>query len=314
MPLILASHCGTGREMRRNALPTCLHPLRPAHHNDSVALATGGEPVVGFIPTSDNSADSPVEAAIAALGMDHERGATDLAREALDILSSAAASFPEEGLGAYLDGVGVLIVLTRPGVAAVKNAVSRALADGPLTHPGQAKRAFDRARSWIDYAAKATVEETAAMIPDGATIVTCNYSGTVLQACAAAVELGTHVQAIVLTSRVGDIAYGERMAEELVAAGVAAQVYPDEVDLKALGPITMGLLGADRIGPDGLLVSGIPSRLLAEHLQGIAPLYIAGETFKLDDAQHLEEGMESVPRELIEGYVTDRGVVQTDQV
>jgi translation initiation factor 2B subunit (eIF-2B alpha/beta/delta family) len=76
----------------------------------------------------------------------------------------------------------------------------------------------------------------------------------------------------------------------------------------------MGLLGADRIGPDGLLVSGIPSRLLAEHLQGIAPLYVAGETFKLDDAQHLEEGMESVPRELIEGYVTDRGVVQTDQV
>ena len=58
----------------------------------------------------------------------------------------AAESFPEEGLGAYLDGVGVLIVLSRPSVAAVKNAVSRALADGPLSHPGQAKRAFDRAR------------------------------------------------------------------------------------------------------------------------------------------------------------------------
>jgi hypothetical protein len=44
--------------------------------------------------------------------MDHQRGATDLAREALGILSSVATSFLEEDLGAYLDGAGVLIVLT----------------------------------------------------------------------------------------------------------------------------------------------------------------------------------------------------------
>lgn len=264
------------------------------------------------MPGSD--ADPGIEAAIATLGTDKEHGATDLAREALDILDRAAASFPEEGLGAYLDGVGVLIVLTRPTMAAVKNAVSRALADGPLIHPGQAKRAFDRARSWIDYAAKATIEETAAMIPDGATIATCSYSGTVLQACSTAVDSGKSVRAIVLTSRVGDIAYGERMAEELLIHGVAAEVYPDAVDLKALGPITMALLGADRIGPDGSLVNGIPSLLLAEHIQGIAPLYVAGETFKLDDTDQIEEGLEAVPAELIEGYVTDRGVVQTGQV
>ncbi len=304
--------------MRRKARATCLHPLHRAHHNETVATATGDETLVGFIPEpenlSDNSSDNPIEVAIAALGMDHERGATDLAREALSILESAAASFPEEGLGAYLDGVGFLIVITRPTMAAVKNAVSRALADGPLIHPGQAKRAFDRARSWIDYAAKATIEETAAMIPDGATIVTCSYSGTVLQACAAAVESGKSIRAIVLTSRVGDIAYGERMAEELVVHGIAAEVYPDEVDLKALAPITMALIGADRIGPDGSLVNGIPSRLLAEHIQGIAPLYVAGETFKLDDTEQIEEGLEAVPAELIDGYVTDRGVVLTDQV
>jgi translation initiation factor 2B subunit (eIF-2B alpha/beta/delta family) len=285
-----------------------------AIQNDTVALATGDEKLVGFIPTPGASPDPGVEAAIAALGMDKEHGATDLAREALNILDSAASSFPEEGLGAYLDGVGVLIVLTRPTMAAVKNAVSRALADGPLIHPGQAKRAFDRARSWIDYAAKATIEETAAMIPDGATIATCSYSGTVLQACAAAVASGKSVRAIVLTSRVDDIAHGERMAEELLIHGVTAEVYPDEVDLKALAPITMGLIGADRIGPDGSLVNGIPSRLLADHIQGIAPLYVAGETFKLDDTVQIEEGLEAIPADLIEGYVTDRGVVLTDQV
>jgi translation initiation factor 2B subunit (eIF-2B alpha/beta/delta family) len=267
----------------------------------------------GF-PIPENPGDSSVEAAIAAFGIDYENGTTELAREALNILDSAAASFPEEGLGAYLDGIGVLILLTRPNIAAVKNAVSRALADGPLIHPGQAKRAFDRARSWIDYAARATVEETAAMIPDGATIVTCSYSGTVLEACSVAVDSGKHLRAIVLTSRVGDVAYGERMADALLTHGVTAEIYPDEVDLNALTPITMALLGAARIAPDGSLVNGIPSRLLADHIQGIAPLYVAGETFKLDDTEQIEEGLEAIPANLIEGYVTDRGVVQTDQV
>jgi translation initiation factor 2B subunit (eIF-2B alpha/beta/delta family) len=305
--------------MHRNARASHLHPSGSCAHNETVATAAGEETLPdefsfpGF-PIPESQGDSSVEAAIAALGMDTERGATDLARESLTILESAAASFPEEGLGAYLDGIGVLILLTRPGVASVKNAVSRALADGPLIHPGQAKRAFDRARSWIDYAAKATVEETAAMIPDGATIVTCSYSVTVRDACAAAVESGKTIRAIVLTSKVEGVAYGERLADELLTRGVAAEIYPDGVDLNSLTPITMALLGADRISPDGSLVNGIPSLMLAEHVQGIAPLYVASETFKLDDTEMIEDGLEVVPAELIEGYVTDRGVVQTGQV
>ena len=66
-------------------------------------------------------------------------------------------------------------------------------------HPGLAKRSFDRARSWIDYAAKATVEEAAAMIPDDATIVTCSYRWTVIRACSAAVQPGKSRRAIALT-------------------------------------------------------------------------------------------------------------------
>ncbi|MDA1035571.1 MAG: hypothetical protein O3B65_01670 [Chloroflexi bacterium] len=258
--------------------------------------------------------DSGVEQAIAALAADREHGATDLAREALDILESAAAAFPEEGLGANLDGVGVLIVLSRPGMASVRSAVSRALADGPLVHPGQAKRAFARARAWLDYAAKATIEETASMIPDGATIVTCSYSGTVLEACVSASNSGKQIKVIVLTSKVGDIAYGERMAEALLARGVDAEVYPDGVSMAGLGDLTMALIGADRVSPDGSLVNGIPSLLLAEHVRGVAPFYVAAETFKLDDTEHVEEGLEPVPPGLITGYVTDRGVVQPDQV
>jgi len=223
----------------------------------------------------------------------------------------AADTFPEEGLGAYLDGVGVIIIFSLPTVAAVKGTVSRALADGPFLHPGQAKRSLDRARSWIDYAAIATVEETAAMIPNDATIVTCSYSGTVIEACAAAVEGGKTLRAIVLRSKVDEIAYGEHMAGRLLLAGVAAEVYPDDADLTALGPITMGLVGADRIEPNSALVNGTPTSLLAGHLQEIAPLYVAAESFKLDDALQMSPGFERVPSLVIEGYVTDLDLVRS---
>jgi translation initiation factor 2B subunit (eIF-2B alpha/beta/delta family) len=103
-------------------------------------------------------------------------------------------------------------------MASVENVVSRALADGPLSHPGQAKRSFDRARAWLEYAAKATAEEAPAMLPDGATIVTGSYRGTILQACRAASGEGKQLRLLVLESRVGDNAYGERVAEALAEA------------------------------------------------------------------------------------------------
>ena len=78
-----------------------------------------------------------VEAAIAALAADRGRGATDLAREALDILALATARSPEEGLGAYLDSVGVLVTRARPTMASVKNVVDRAMAEAPFPHPGE---------------------------------------------------------------------------------------------------------------------------------------------------------------------------------
>ncbi len=295
------------------------HPVNAPHcqHDNDASTERqrcGGRIGDGATTEASLGHDSGVEQAIAALAADREHGATDLAREALDVLESAATAFPEEGLAANLDGVGVLIVVARPTMASVKNVVARALADGPLVHPGQAKRAFARARAWLDYAAKATIEETASMIPDGATILTCSYSGTVLEACTSASTAGKEIKVIALASEVGEIAYGERIAEALLLRGVDAEVFPDDVSVKGLGKLTMALIGADRVCPDGSLVNGIPSLLLAEHARGVVPLYVAAETFKLDDGEQVEDGFETVPPRLIAGYVTDRGVVQPDQV
>lgn len=258
--------------------------------------------------------DSVIAAAIAALAADREHGATDLAREALNILGSAAARFPEEGLGAYLDSVGARITRSRPTMASVKNAMARALADGPFRQPNQARLAVGEARAWLDHAAKATTEETAAMIPDNATILTCSYSGTVLEALFSASSAGKHPRVIALMSKTGDIAYGERLAASLVTRGMDVHVCPDTVSAAHLRQVTMALIGADRIRPDGSLVNGRPSLRLAEHVRDTAPLYVAAETFKLDDAEHIEKGFEIVPADLITAYITDRGVVQPAQV
>ena len=101
------------------------------------------------------------------------------------------------------------------------------------------------------------------------------------------------------------------MAPKLIVHVITAEVYPDEVDFKAPGPLTLALLGADRIDPDDGMVSGIPSRLLAERVQGTVPLYVAAETFKLGDTEKVGKGLESIAAELVQGYVTDSRVVQS---
>lgn len=258
--------------------------------------------------------DPEIQKRIADLAEDHERGATDLAREALDILQFAADKFPQDGLGAFLDGVGILIVLARPNMASVKGAVSRALADGPLSHPGQAKRAIERARSWIDFAAKAAVEEAGSVIPDGATVLTCSFSSTVLDACASAMRQGKSLRVLTVESRIGTTSYGELMADGLAGRGVPADVLSDDAIASSLDGVTLALVGADRVLPDGSMVNGTPTLSVAEQLSGIAPLYVVCGTFKLDDQAHASEGYDTVPASLVTAYITERGVASPEGV
>lgn len=72
--------------------------------------------------------------------------------------------------------------------------------------------------------------------------------------------------------------------------------------------------GTERAAGLRALVNGTPTALLAGHLRGIAPLYVAAESIKLDDASQMGPGFERVSATLIEGYVTDRGVIAPSQI
>ena len=76
----------------------------------------------------------------------------------------------------------------------------------------------------------------------------------------------------------------------------------------------MGRVDADRVEPNGALVNDTPTALLTGHLRGIAPLHLAAESFKLDDASQMGPRFERVPATLIEGFVTDRSVIAPSQI
>ena len=108
------------------------------------------------------------------------------------------------------------------------------------------------------------------------------------------------------------MAHGQHMADSLVAEGLDDTDIPDDAALAEQKP-TLAIIGADRVCSDKSLVNGTPSLAFAEALGGVAPLYVACETFKLDDDCHIEPGFDRVPGDLVAGYIIDRGVAQTSQ-
>ena len=254
--------------------------------------------------------DPTIEARIAALAADREHGATELARLALDILASAVERLGERDREASLERVAGQLTRAKPSMAAVKNAVARALADARLAQGAEPRQAVERARRWLDEAARAAAEQAAALLPADGAVLTCSYSSSVVNACAAAARAGKRVRALAIESRVGDIAYGERMAHALAVHGISTEIVADSALARGVDGVDLVLVGADRVLPDGSLVNGVPTRALAERMAGVAPLYVVCETFKLDDERSMERGFDLVPAALITWYVTERGVVR----
>jgi ribose 1,5-bisphosphate isomerase len=248
---------------------------------------------------------------VAAIAADRERGATELAREALDILRWAAE---DAGIESVAQAAAAL-VRVRLAMPAIKHAIRRVVADPAATaSPRAAASACRRARAWLDEASRLAIERAAAMMPADALVVTCSYSSAVVQACLlAASERRLRVRAV--ESRAGDVAYGERVAARLTAQHLPCDVVPDERLTDAVAGATLVLVGADCVRPDGALVNGSPSlRLgLAAHDPGV-PFYAVCEAFKLDDECIMEPGLDLVPPRIVTGYVTARGIVPPGEV
>jgi translation initiation factor 2B subunit (eIF-2B alpha/beta/delta family) len=262
-------------------------------------------------PGAAMALDDTLARRVAAMAADRDRGATELAREALDILQWAA----EEGGVQSVPPAAAALVRARPAMPAIKNVINYAVANLPQTAtPSEAVEACHRARAWLDEASRLAVEHAADLIPDDAVVVTCSYSSAVVQACQrAAAERSLRVRA--LASRASGVVYGERVAARLRPHHIACDVVGDDHMVDALAGATLVLVGSDRVLPDGALVNGSPTLGLAgAALDAGVAFYAICEAFKLDDEPLLETGFDLVPSRLVTGYATARGVVPAGEV
>jgi methylthioribose-1-phosphate isomerase len=185
-------------------------------------------------------------------------------------------------------------------------------------------------------------EHGAALIPDGARVVThCNAGalatagmGTALAPIYVAADAGRRVEVFVGETR--PLMQGARLtAWELSRAGIPVTVVPDGAvaSLMRAGRVDLCIVGADRIAANGDAANkiGTYAVAVAAHHHGI-PFYVAAPTSTIDpamptgagipieerartelpnaagDAKVFNPAFDVTPAELIAGIVTDQGV------
>ncbi|MFW6448299.1 MAG: initiation factor 2B [Halobacteriota archaeon] len=268
-----------------------------------------------------------VAPSVRTIAADTTTGSTTLSVRALEVLRDRAAVLSAEnaGAGGELVDLGRELRSVRPEMLAVKVRVARVL-EGDL-EPSAVR---DRAERTIEAAAAADrlAARVAADAVDGAeAVLTFSRSGTVRRA----LEYASPRRVILTPAAPGGegVAAAEALADEL-----AVELVPDAAIAAAVEAADAVLVGADGVGPDGVVRNKVGTRTLAavaDH-RGV-PLYVATATAKCCDLsgpiEHVPAGelydgaaqisvdtrrFESTPAAWVDGYCTERGVLDPEAV
>lgn len=262
---------------------------------------------------------------------DDEHGSAYISLRALEVLRDAAALGVErrETDWDHLAKTAQGLLDARPTMAAVRNRVNRVMA--VATAEG-APEAVERAASDAIEAALAAdrrAAQTAHEYVDGEHVVTLSRSGTIL----AAFDAGDPESVTVAESRPGG--EGVTVAEELAEGGHAVTLTTDANLPGVVDGATLCLFGADTVLPDGAVVNKVGSRALALAARDSGvPCYAVCSSDKIApdervvmgaaDPATLYEGdadltvanptFERVPERLLDGVVTEAGVLDAGQI
>jgi len=281
---------------------------------------------------------------------DKTRGASELARQAVEVLKVAAehsrAGSAEEFLAEQRE-IGERLRLVRPAMAPVFNVVNQFLnavgEKGGKKDLDSIKRlAISKADELIESSLQAVAKIArfaTELIEDGDIIMTHSYSSTVMEAVKAVFKKHGNIEVIATRSGAGRT--GERIAQELGDCGVPVTFIDDTAIGVYMLVTNKVVVGADRICSDGKLVNGIGTYLLAlAAARADIPLYVLCETLKFDprlrgDEVDLEEKEASevvepavlpsvvkvqnpyfdiTPLELITGIITENGLLAAEEV
>lgn len=283
---------------------------------------------------------------VEAIRENEELGATQLAREAVQLLAEMAADpalpgtiFPE----LFRDTTRKL-AHARPSMASPLNTTGAVVAAwleaGGEGNVGAARAAAEEAaRRWVAKQGTATsviADHTAEMVAGA--VITLSFSSTVLQALEECWSRGVLEEVIVAESR--PLCEGRRTAAALASRGIPTTLITDaEVGLFA-SEARAAVVGADTLRPNGSLVNKAGTLLLALAAHRCrVPFYTLAETHKIapnagrwrtpsleekDAREVLSEPLAGVtvrnvyfdltPARYLTGYITEQGLLNRQDV
>jgi eIF-2B alpha/beta/delta-like uncharacterized protein len=269
---------------------------------------------------------------------DRTHGASQLARQAVEVLKLAAersqADSAEQFLG-ELGEVGEKLKAARPAMAPIFNIASRFLGALSRLSPDEG---LDIVKSLAIFQAAELISDSlqaiaqimnysSELIGDGDRIMTHSYSSTVVAALKEAFDRGKHVE--VIATRSGPGGTGQRIAQELERHGLTVTLIDDAAMVLHISGVNKVIVGADRICADGNIVNGIGTHQLALAAEKVGvPFYVLCETLKFDprlksNEVDLEEKESSgvkkpyfdiTPLGLVAGVVTENGLLTPEEV
>ena len=254
-----------------------------------------------------------LEGALRGLIDDRTHGASELARTALEIAARWSREQPAQDLAEFLAALSPFagkLATSRPCMAPIANLVGA----WERTVHEHAPRSLAEARDLAAQAARSEIERSlaatrkaaghaAALVPEGAIILTHSLSSTIVEIFR---QLrGRSVHPIVTESRPG--LEGHKLALQLAEWEFEVTLITDAAAGLSAGQADLVVTGADTIRPDGSLVNKTGTLLLALAAREYGkPFYICAESFKRQAASSELELESKDPLEL--GAPTHPGI------
>lgn len=265
--------------------------------------------------------------------LDRSSGASQLARKALDVLKFLAQVNKKATNKSFVEDfrkVGKRLFEAKPNMAPVQNLMAQIVyeVDNLREHDLVLVRNFVISRTeelhkYSEFAVKKAAEWGATLIANSGCLATCSFSSTVCETLKVAKQQGESLKVFVSESRTDDnkLRYGQILAKFLKSINIPTEVFPDDEIHEHVPKTKFVLVGADSMLFDGSIINGAPTYKVALVAKEYGvPFYSVCETTKVDTLGYLDKnvvlkkGFEFVPSRLVTGIVTEKGILDTDEI
>lgn len=219
--------------------------------------------------TDSNPGNDQLNAALADLRSDNCSGAAELLRRAANVFALLRASQPQTVEPATAQQTiletAAALIRAQPDMATFARLADSALqAASRAAHSGEAFHLAEQATAEfvarMIHSAEQAATHAAALIGDGATVITNSRSSTVLAAFKQAHRAGRRFHVIATESR--PMMEGCVLAETLADEGISITLIADAATALMMPQATCVMVGADRVTPEAI-VNKIGTRLMA---------------------------------------------------